>query len=175
MRGRDAQGSNVRPIFSDNHDVTHLRREICQKVSPELANTHPGAGLELEILRGSPVIAQTAVRLGPIDPVQRVAGAEEAVRIERNGCQIISFLIAWGDTCASDPRIQFSLVGNQFQDAAWHRQSDATDRTAIRVPMGGDRTGFGRPINRQPRHALADRRQREFVNSIAHMLRDHRA
>src|SRR5258705_8686131 len=168
----NTQDGDVVPVFPGDHHVAYLGRQMLQEMRPERADTDPRAGGQFKVLRDASVVTEAALLISVFRPVQRIAGSQKSLFVERIRSEIVSSPITRRYAWALNSQFQFAIRRRELQRDTGRWQADAAGRNGVRVPVGRDETGLGRAQDRYPRDALADRFECKFVKRVADMLSD---
>src|SRR3981189_20819 len=145
---------------------------MLQEMRPERGDADPRAGGQFKVLREASVVTKAALLISGFRPVERIAGSQKSLFVERTGSEIVSPPIAWSYAWALNPQFQFAVRWREFQRDTGRRQADAAGGHGGRMPVGRDETGLGRSQDRYPWDALADRFECKFIKRVADMLSD---
>ena len=65
------------PVFSGDHHVAQLGRQMLQEMRSERTDADPRAGRQLEVLGDASVVAEAALPISGVRPLQGIAGCAE--------------------------------------------------------------------------------------------------
>ena len=109
-----------------------------------------------------------------IDEAHRVAGAVEALLVERRAGELRLAPVAGRDAGAAKARLEFFARGNELHFHAVHRQADRARARGAAAGEHRGRRGFGGAVAGDPEDALAAGLDREFLVGLPDRLRQHR-
>src|SRR5260370_41120973 len=145
---------------------------MVQDMLPGRADTDPRAGGQFKVLRDASVVTEVALLISVFRPVQRIAGSQKSLFVERIRSEIVSSPITRRYAWALNSQFQFAIRRRELQRDTGRWQADAAGRNGVRLPVGRDETGLGRAQDRTPREARAGRFECKFVKHVANMLSD---
>src|SRR6266498_1637379 len=121
---------------------------LFQQRRAQRANTHPGAGGQLEILGDAAVEAQASLRCGLVDQADGVAGSVEPLVVEGRGREVWPSMVARRHIGAPHADLELVADRRELQPDARQRHADAVGAARGEVRGRRRRRCLGRPPRR---------------------------
>src|SRR5260370_16952732 len=128
---------------------------MLQEMRPERADTDPRAGGQFKVLRDASVVTEAALLISVFRPVQRIAGSQKSLFVERIRSEIVSSPITRRYAWALNSQFQFAIRRRELQRDTGRWQADAAGRNGARMPVARHKTALPPAQHPYPQHPRA--------------------